>query len=95
MRASRLGQAAAYRYPSIVDPREGQDQTDHIAQVRGDANPADLLTKFMTGKDKIDQLIKLYGLVAMNGCAKSAPLLRKKKLAELPGKIWRRRRLTS
>ena len=46
-------------------------------------NPADLLTKFMTGKGNIDQRIKLYGLVTMKGRAKSAPLLRKKKHAEL------------
>ena len=55
-----------------------------LRKVKGDVNPADLLTKFMTGRDKIDQLIKLYGLVAMKGRAKSAPLLRKKKTAELP-----------
>jgi hypothetical protein len=54
-----------------------------LRKVKGDVNPADLLTKFMTGKDKIDQLIKLYGLVTMKGRAKSAPLLRKKKHAEL------------
>ena len=30
-----------------------------LRKVKGDVNPADLLTKFMTGKDKIDQLMKL------------------------------------
>ena len=54
-----------------------------LRKVKGDVNPADLLTKFMTGKDQIDQLIKLYGLVTMKGRAKSAPLLRKKKPTEL------------
>ena len=49
-----------------------------LKKVLGDLNPADLLTKFLTGKDKLDQLIKLFGLVAMSGRAKSAPLLRKK-----------------
>jgi hypothetical protein len=54
-----------------------------LKKVLGDVNPADLLTKFLTGKDKLDQLIKLFGLVAMKGRAKSAPLLRKKTTAEV------------
>ena len=41
----------------------------------------------MTGKDKLDQLIKLFGLVAMKGRAKSAPLLRRKKAAEVDDDI--------
>jgi len=49
-----------------------------LKKVLGDVNPADLLTKFLASKDKLDQLIKLFGLVAMKGRAKSAPLLRKK-----------------
>jgi hypothetical protein len=54
-----------------------------LKKVLGDVNPADLLTKFLTGREKLDQLIKLFGLVAMKGRAKSAPLLRKKKAAEI------------
>ena len=54
-----------------------------LRKVLGEVNPADLLTKFLTGKDKLDQLIKLFGLVAMKGRAKSAPLLRKKKPADI------------
>ena len=55
-----------------------------LKKVRGEVNPAYLLTKFLTGKDKLDQLIKLFGLLAMKGRAKSAPLFRKKKVAEVP-----------
>ena len=44
----------------------------------GELNPADLLTKFIVGKDKVDQLVSLYGLVFMEGRAASAPLLKKK-----------------
>lgn len=48
-----------------------------LKKVRGDVNPADLLTKHISGKDKIDQLVSLYGLIFMGGRAKSAPLLKK------------------
>ena len=53
-----------------------------LKKVLGEVNPADLLTKFLTGKDKLDQLIKLFGLVPMAGRAKSAPLLRKRKVPD-------------
>jgi hypothetical protein len=53
-----------------------------LKKVLGELNPADLLTKFLTSKDKQEQLIKLFGLVSMKGRAKSAPLLRSKKIAE-------------
>ena len=43
---------------------------------------ADLLTKCLASREKLDQLIKLFGLVAMKGRAKSAPLLRRKKIAD-------------
>ena len=49
-----------------------------LKKVRGELNPADLLTKFIVGKDKVDQLVSLYGLVFMEGRAASAPLLKKK-----------------
>ena len=45
-----------------------------LKKVRGELNPADLLTKFIVGKDKIDQLVSLYGLVFRDGRAASAPL---------------------
>ena len=49
-----------------------------LKKVRGDMNPADLLTKHISGKDKVDQLVQLYGLVFMSGRAKAAPLLKRK-----------------
>ena len=58
-----------------------------LKKVLGDVNPADLLTKFLASRDKLDQLIKLFGLVAMKGRAKSAPLLRKKKVADIDAGI--------
>jgi len=60
-----------------------------LKKVRGEVNPADLLTKHISGKDKIDQLVELYGLAFMKGRAKSAPLLKKKTpmttVDDLPG----------
>ena len=58
-----------------------------LRKVLGDVNPADLLTKHMTSRDKMEQLIKLFGLVAMKGRAKSAPLLRKKRIAEVGAEV--------
>ena len=49
-----------------------------LKKVRGDVNPADLLTKHISGKDKIDQLVELYGLVFLKGRARAAPQLKKK-----------------
>ena len=40
-----------------------------LKKVLGDVNPADLLTKFLASRDKLDQLIKLFGLVAMKAIA--------------------------
>ena len=49
-----------------------------LKKVRGECNPADLLVKHLGSKDKVDQLVKLYGCVFMSGRAKAAPLLKKK-----------------
>ena len=49
-----------------------------LKKVRGEVNPADLLTKHISGKDKIDQLVELYGLVFLKGRARSAPQRKKK-----------------
>ena len=53
-----------------------------LKKVRGEVNPADLLTKHLNSKEKVDQLVKLYGLVFMSGRAKSAPLLRRKAIED-------------
>jgi hypothetical protein len=54
-----------------------------LKKVRGDVNPADLLTKHLGSKDKVDQLVNLYGCAFMNGRAKAAPLLKKKDAQKL------------
>lgn len=38
-----------------------------LKKVRGYINPADLLTKVISGKDKVDQLVVLYGFVFWGG----------------------------
>jgi hypothetical protein len=49
-----------------------------LKKVKGEINPADLLTKHLGSKDKVDQLVDLYGCAFMAGRAKSAPLLRRR-----------------
>ena len=51
-----------------------------LKKVRGEVNPADLLIKLLGSRDKIDQLVQLFGCVFMSGRAQAAPLLRKRKL---------------
>ena len=53
-----------------------------LRKVRGDVNPADLFTKFMESRVKIDQLIGLFGCEFREGRAASAPLLRREGLQE-------------
>ena len=55
-----------------------------LKKVRGDVNPADLLTNHISTKDKIDQLVVLYGLAFLGGRPKSAPMLKKKSGAAMP-----------
>ena len=54
-----------------------------LKKVRDDINPADLLTKHLGSKDKVDQLVNLYGCVFMTGRAKSAPLLKRRDATEI------------
>ena len=47
-----------------------------VRKVRGDVNPADLFTKHLPSKDKIHQLVKLFGCEYRTGRSTAAPLLR-------------------
>ena len=49
-----------------------------VRKVRGDVNPADLFTKHLPSKDKIHQLVGLFGCEYRSGRAEAAPLLRPK-----------------
>ena len=49
-----------------------------VRKVRGDVNPADLFTKHLPSKDKIHQLVKLFGCEYRSGRSEAAPLLRPK-----------------
>ena len=53
-----------------------------LKKVKGDVNLADLLTKHLGSKDKVDQLVDLYGCVFMSGRAKSAPLMKRRDALE-------------
>ena len=47
-----------------------------VRKVRGDVNPADLFTKHLGSKDKIHQLVKLFGCEYREGRSSAAPMLR-------------------
>ena len=47
-----------------------------VRKVRGEVNPADLFTKHLPSKDKVHQLMGLFGCEYRAGRAESAPLLR-------------------
>ena len=53
-----------------------------VRKVRGDANPADLYTKHIPTRAKIEQLLSLYECFLVGGRAKVAPALRKERLAK-------------
>ena len=48
-----------------------------MCKVRGEENPADLFTKHLTSKDRIRDLLELFGCRYRDGRAAAAPVLRK------------------
>jgi hypothetical protein len=56
-----------------------------LKKVKGELNPADLLTKHMPSREKLTQLVELFGCSFVDGRAASAPLLRKRKPEEMKG----------
>jgi hypothetical protein len=49
----------------------------NLKKVRGEENPADIFTKHSLSRDKLQQLVKLFGCHYRDGRAAAAPLLRK------------------
>ena len=49
-----------------------------LRKVRGDVNPADLFTKHLCSRDRVKLLTELFGCEFRDGCADSAPQLRKR-----------------
>ena len=49
-----------------------------VRKVRGDVNPEDIFTKHLPSKDKVHQLVKLFGCECRAGRSTAAPLLRPK-----------------
>ena len=47
-----------------------------MKKVRGEVNPADLFTKHLPSREKVHQLLKLFGCEYRDGRAASAPHLR-------------------
>ena len=56
-----------------------------VRKVRGDVNPADLFTKHLPSKEKIHQLVKLFGCEYRTGRSTAAPLLRPQGVGGGPG----------
>ena len=50
-------------------------------------NPADLFTKHLSSRDRINQLVKLFNCEFRDGRAESAPLLRKQKSTAQGGTV--------
>ena len=46
--------------------------------MKGEVNPADLFTKHLPSRERVEKLIELFGCEYRGGRAESAPLLRKK-----------------
>ena len=47
-----------------------------VKKVRGEVNPADLFTKHLPSREKVHQLLGLFGCEYREGHPESAPLLR-------------------
>ena len=54
-----------------------KDKEIDLRKVRGDSNPADLLTKFLSSREKLNELVQIFGGEFRDGRAASAPLLRR------------------
>ena len=57
-----------------------------LCNARGDLNLADILTKHMPSQEKLNEMVTLFGCAFVDGRAKSAPLLHKRRQDELAGK---------
>ena len=58
-----------------------------LRKVHGDANPADLFTKHLSSRDRINQLVQLFNCEFREGRAESAPLLRRQKSTAQGGTV--------
>ena len=58
-----------------------------LRKVHGDVNPADLFTKHLSSRDRINQLVQLFNCEFRDGRAESAPLLRKQQTTAQGGTI--------
>ena len=51
-----------------------------VRKVRGDDNPADLFTKHLPARDKVDQLVRLLGCRFSNGRPDASPEMRRERM---------------
>ena len=75
-------------YTLWVQQRLRQGQFE-LRKVRGDVNPADLFTKHLESRQKVDQLVSLFGFAFREGRPNAAPALRREGLgADSPDASW-------
>jgi hypothetical protein len=54
-----------------------RDKTFELYKVKGEDNPADLFTKHLTSRERVHNLLELFGCVYRSGRAEKAPKMRK------------------
>ena len=64
-----------------------REKAIEFKSVRGEVNPADLFTKFLLSKARVEGLVKLFNCEFRDGRAESAPQLRKVDTGERDGDV--------
>ena len=77
-----LGKLRHIQTQALWVQQKVRDKSIELRKVRGEVNPADLFTKFLSSKDRIDSLVLLFGCEFRGGRPASAPLLRTQALVE-------------
>ena len=71
-----LGKLRHIQTQGLWIQQHGKDRLIELRKVRGDVNPADLSTKHLQSRDRIDSLVRMFNCEYRGGRPSSAPLLR-------------------
>ena len=72
-----LGRLRHIETPSLWVQQKVRTGAIELRKIRGDANPADMFTKFLPPRDEVDSLVRIFGCEYRKGRAERAPLLRR------------------
>ena len=72
-----LGKLRHIQTQSLWIQHKVRDKSIQLMKVRGDVDPADLFTKHLTSRERIESLVTLFGCEYREGLAAAAPLLRR------------------